>query len=412
VQKIRAIDGEQGRRKTVVIKKENIDVEAAPLVENSVVTVGSNAAAEPSLLEEDYSVVSGKSRATMLGHNAGESDGEPNPMNGTCTRTEVELIFVSACITGPRHEYNSKRALCRFQFLDCLVNIANVKYVKSKQCSTIESALKKLLLECIDPMAEREKPPLMTKDAEGDDDDDDESSDDDDDDPYNMLGGGASDKPNALKGRLIGEPFTPAGNGFRKRFLYTKECDAMLRRHLPKLQAIFKKFSGEENTPLEEKTMCFKEWLGFTDAAGLANDFLAERMTKLTYIRSKCFYDDCFDESNEFKKMTFLEFLECIVRCAYTMHLEKQLFTASNLDTGGSGMGKSASNASLMRQGSGSLSPTPSRKALAAEALAAASVAGDGKLNQAALDDMLAGAVSGVSDFLSTIELIAKKRVL
>jgi hypothetical protein len=196
-------------------------------------------------------------------------EGGSNKMNGTCTRTECELIFVSACIYGPRHEYNTKRALCRFQFLDSLAAIANVKYIKSGQCERLPQAVEKLLVECIGPLAER------------------------DDDRY--------------------------GNDFRDKFLYHESCDTVLRNNYERLEKMYNKFTGAENTPLEDKTMSFKEWISLTDALKLADIGLQERSMKLAYVRSKLCYDDIFDESNSFKQLSFLEFLEAIVRCCHAM---------------------------------------------------------------------------------------------
>jgi hypothetical protein len=183
------------------------------------------------------------------------------------TRTELELIFVSACITGPRHEYNSKRALTRFQFLDALVQIANVKFVKTGLISNLVDAVEKLIVEHIEPYAERDDP-----------------------------------------------------DEFRSKFLYTESCDDVLRKNYTKFEKIFDVFSGEENTPLEPKSMSFREWVGFCDRGALAEELLAERMMKLSYVRSKFCYADVFDESNVFKQMTLLEFLEAVVRCALSMH--------------------------------------------------------------------------------------------
>jgi len=387
VQRSKIIDGEQGRRITVV---ETSAKEAANKIQDDALPVP---VPVPSTTDAP-------NQQCARGGNA---------MNGTCTRTEVELIFVSACITGPRHELNSKRALARFQFLDCLVSIANVKFIKSGRCANLAEAVQSLLKENVGAWAEREKHPLIVKALSGDDGED--KDDDDDDDAENM-------KPNALTGRIVGEPLTVAGTAFRSRFLYNKECDDMLRRYLPQLQRIFKRFSGAENTPIEENSMSFREWISFTDAARLQSDeFLTERMSKLTYVRSKHFYEDCFDESESFKKMTFSEFLECVVRAAYSMYLEKRQATSDlSMLEGGSGMGsRSTSNAILLRQGSsssavGTSAPAAesSGKSLVIQgATGAASISQSQTNNVPPADD----GVTGVRDFLHVIELIAKKKV-
>jgi hypothetical protein len=40
------------------------------------------------------------------------------------TRVEEDMAFIGNCITGPRHQFNGKRYLNRFQFLDVLIVIA------------------------------------------------------------------------------------------------------------------------------------------------------------------------------------------------------------------------------------------------------------------------------------------------
>jgi hypothetical protein len=39
-------------------------------------------------------------------------------------RTDVDMVFISNCITGPKHECNGKRFLNRFQFMDALIGLA------------------------------------------------------------------------------------------------------------------------------------------------------------------------------------------------------------------------------------------------------------------------------------------------
>jgi len=379
IQRTKIIDGEQGRRITVV-----------------------DSSAKDSSNESN-----GEAQLEPIPPTAGAPTRGGNAVNGTCTRTEVELIFVSACITGPRHEINSKRALARFQFLDCLVSIANVKFIKSGRCSSLAEALQLLLNDHVGAWAEREKQPLVRMALDGDDR---ELEDDEDDDNADGI------KSNALKGRIVGEPLTVAGTAFRLRFLYTKECDDVLRRYLPQLQRIYKRFSGAENTPIEENTMSFREWISFTDAARLqTEEFLTERMSKLTYVRSKWHYEDCFDESESFKKLTFSEFLECVVRAAYSMYLEKRQATNDlSLLEGGSGMGsRCTSSAILLRQGSSSAVVTSApaventRKTLVMQGAIGATSISQSQVNQVPIDDT----VTGVGDFLHVIELIAKKKV-
>ena len=200
------------------------------------------------------------------GSSSSSSSSASAPAKGA-TRTEIELIFVSGAIYGPRHDVNSKRALCRFQFLDALVAIANVKFVKTGKSPNIVTATERLIVDHLLPYAER-----------GD------------------------------------------GKGFRDKFLYTEECDIALRRILPQLERMYKAFSGRENTPLEEKTMSFREWTDLCEMGALDEDNLSERHMKLAYVHSLFPFMDVFDETLDFKKMGKFEFFECIVRSGYAMH--------------------------------------------------------------------------------------------
>jgi hypothetical protein len=205
--------------------------------------------------------------STGVPSEAAPGGGSSSTQHKGATRTEIELIFVAGAIYGPRHELNSKRALCRFQFLDALVAIANIKFVKTQKCPDIVSATTKLIEEHLLPYAERDD-----------------------------------------------------GNKFREQFVYTEECDVALRRHLPALERIYKSFSGAENTPLEDYTMSFREWTDMCEMGALDEDNLSERSMKLAYVNSLFPYLDLFDETLAFRKMTKFEFFECMVRSAYAMH--------------------------------------------------------------------------------------------
>jgi hypothetical protein len=71
------------------------------------------------------------------------------------------MLFISNCITGPKHESNGKRSLCRFQFLDALIGLAEAKYVTSGLCDNKAAALEKTIMENIYPYADRDDPTLF-----------------------------------------------------------------------------------------------------------------------------------------------------------------------------------------------------------------------------------------------------------
>jgi hypothetical protein len=45
-----------------------------------------------------------------------------------CTRANLDLLFVSSNMSGPKLEGNPKRALCRFQFIEYIVACAQLKF--------------------------------------------------------------------------------------------------------------------------------------------------------------------------------------------------------------------------------------------------------------------------------------------
>ena len=180
-----------------------------------------------------------------------------------CTRTDIDMIFISNTLSGPKHEYNSKRSLIRFQFWDCLVSVAQAKYVTSGINKSLSSALEMLMTSHILPFAERDD-------------------------------------------RLR----------FRQDYLLTEAIDKVVKKNLPILLRIFKAHSGLENLPLEPATMCLREWIELCETSGLSDAGLNERPTKLSYCRSKALDVNILSENATYKKMSFLEFVEAAVRAA------------------------------------------------------------------------------------------------
>ena len=78
------------------------------------------------------------------------------------------------------------------------------------------------------------------------------------------------------------EPYAERLDGapFREKYLYVQDADDVLRKHMAIWDKVYKNYSGDENTPLEERTMCFKEW-NASDNAELDADGLTERNMKI-----------------------------------------------------------------------------------------------------------------------------------
>ena len=195
-----------------------------------------------------------------------------------CTRTEADMIFISMVQSGPKHDFNTKRSLARFQFTDCLLNIADVKFVKTKICSNIVDAFEKLLKCHIIPFA---------------------------------------DVSNSLK--------------FRGEYLLVESVDNAIRSHLNTIAKVYKLNSGHENSPSEKKTMSLSEWQGVWQIADIETRYpwITERAKNLAYCRSKAPCINQFTDENSFKRMTFCEFIEGIIRITHNVLL------ISNIDDAG-----------------------------------------------------------------------------
>mmetsp|Transcript_23289 Transcript_23289/g.34180 ORF Transcript_23289/g.34180 Transcript_23289/m.34180 type:complete len:935 (+) Transcript_23289:1535-4339(+) len=77
-----------------------------------------------------------------------------NNGNGTCSRAEVDMVFISNCATGPRVEWNNKRYLTRFQFIDAIVSLACLKFIQSGICGGVPEAIFRLCTDNIEVYAE------------------------------------------------------------------------------------------------------------------------------------------------------------------------------------------------------------------------------------------------------------------
>lgn len=218
---------------------------------------------------------------------------------GYCTRTEVDLIFTSNTITGLKHEYNSKRSLCRFQFWDCLVALSNAKFVTSGLCKDVGTALQMLIVNHIEPYAERDD-----------------------------------------------------GQYFRKSILLTEDIDVVLKSNMQLLEKVFKAHSGQDNLPLEPKTMCIKEWIDVCDKSALSDANFNERPTKLAFCRSKILDVNIFDENASFKKMSFLEFLEALVRASLSIRENIRIVASLSRSPSKTSLSKSPSKISLANSAS------------------------------------------------------------
>ena len=188
--------------------------------------------------------------------------------NTGCNRTEAEMIFISASISGERHANNTKRTLSRDQFIDTVVSLAMQKYLKTRICADMVQATQKLIEEHLVPYAERD-------DVEE----------------------------------------------FRNTILITEPVDTAIRENFEGIKAIYKAFSGGDAVGSEVKTMSLLEWTSLCNLSNILNELpgITERIFKLSYSRAKSPCAEPFSDENTIKKMTLYEFAEAIVRLAYAV---------------------------------------------------------------------------------------------
>ena len=121
----------------------------------------SSSSQRPSSNSEKFSSLQSSAKSTRKNSSFStvlnpESERRVNTVVGLkkgCDRTEAEMIFIAAAISGSKHDNNSKRSLSRDQFIDSLVSIASVKFVRTKICFDLAEATEKLIQEHIIPNA-------------------------------------------------------------------------------------------------------------------------------------------------------------------------------------------------------------------------------------------------------------------
>ena len=110
------------------------------------------------------------------------------------------------------------------------------------------------------------------------------------------------------------------GTFFRQQIIYKESIDAVFKSHLSTLQQVFAKYSGRENLPSEDHTMCLGEWQELLDAA---NPLLMKEtslgtmlLNYATSMRNRLRLTNSPKNAKN-RAMNFVEFLEAIGRVAY-----------------------------------------------------------------------------------------------
>ena len=171
-------------------------------------------------------------------------------------RTEAEMVFIAACISGPRVPSNSKRSLSRVQFLDVLLAVATSKFYNTKECSTIATALDRLIMDHLIPKAHY----------------------------HDAV-------------------------AFRERYCLYEGMDKKIKIYRADLDYAFKLACDEDDF------MTFDEWTAFV-AKHMEGVELLERQFKCAFMRSMAIPEDPFDDEVLCHVLTRTEFYEALVRVA------------------------------------------------------------------------------------------------
>jgi len=183
-----------------------------------------------------------------------------------CSRTDAEMTFIPACMLGPKGANNHQKSLCRFQFLQVIAVLADIRYRRTGVEATLVDAIRRFMEEDVLPHAERD-------DSEW----------------------------------------------YRWTLIYNEPVDKLLKKNLPMLQQVYARFSGRENLPSEPKTMSFHEWTELIDTSGLMDDgdIFGDRAMKLAYIYSQETETNEMTGASKHRETNFGEFLEAVTRVAY-----------------------------------------------------------------------------------------------
>lgn len=221
-------------------------------------------------LQTNPNEIKPKRKQSIVGGKVMEADDLPwksgNP-DGSCTLQDTDMIFISNCMTGQQKEINGKRNLLRFQFLDCIVALACIKYLNSGICKSISLAVDMFIGNNIGRFASRRN-----------------------------------------------------DERFLSLILPSKPIDMLLKSHLASLKQAFNKISVPSLFNSNVRTINLSTWLRLCDLSDLN---MGERIYKQCYIFSKMQgITDIFSLTYHPKELLLIEFIEAVTRIAYT----KQIF--------------------------------------------------------------------------------------
>ena len=157
---------------------------------------------------------------------------------------------------------NSGSGLCRFEFLEIIVRIAQDRYVRNKVCPNIIEAIVRLFSEHLQVVLEK----------------------------YDTC-------------------------DWRNTMFMTEEIDYLLRAYRPLLENVYKKYGAREIVPGQELSMSLSEFRRVCIEAKIVNSEFTSREIDMCFSKSMAIQSDYLNSTRHLE-MNFYEFLEAISRAA------------------------------------------------------------------------------------------------
>lgn len=195
----------------------------------------------------------------------------------TCRRRDISTMFVAVNVEDNRNseegKNNQDRSLCRHEFLELLIRVAVVKYLRTKECDTMKEAMESLLT-------------------------------------FNV---GMS---------LEGTPAAHDPDKWRKARLYTTDVNDVLKHHRPLIRTIFAHYvSNIPGTHRKSRYMSLGEWMYFVQDAKLLNETLTKREVITCFVWARMRVSDELTKRERVVNCTFTDFMEALCRLAEIVSL-------------------------------------------------------------------------------------------
>ena len=201
----------------------------------------------------------------------------PDKASVSCNRAALDRIFIATNREDDQDDQtadvNDDSSLMRFEFLEIFVRIAIAKYIESGQSNDAVTSVRKLMAEHFAP-----------------------------------------NKGEGSCNALIDD-----ASKFRKSHVYQESTDDVLRENLGVLKKIFKGYTRDG-----DRGMIVKEFIYMLRDMDFLNSDFTQREAKLAFVWSKVRVIDEVASRSKIMLMSFLDFLECLLRLSQLKNMPSQ----------------------------------------------------------------------------------------